>query len=224
MAIEKNGQMTYVDEAGNEYLLFPKTKIPQVEGLEAALAGKAPAGYGLGLTSGAYVDDCDKATAFGLYSVSYATANNPLNAYGALLALPHNETEKSQILISSYTKGIVIRHENGGVWGEWEWDNPPMSLGVEYRTTERFNDKVVYAKAVDCGTVAQGTSYVQYSNGSGEFPISVVATLKDDTSGWCDSIPHDNATVSISGYRIKIDAVGTVPNLRVYATAKYTKN
>jgi hypothetical protein len=112
----------------------------------------------LGLTSGAYVDDCNMATAFGLYSVSYATANNPLNAYGALLVLPHNETEKSQILISSYIKGIVIRHENGGVWGEWEWENPPMELGKLYRTTERWNGKVVYTKMVSVGNLPNAST------------------------------------------------------------------
>lgn len=39
---EKNGQMTYKDEDGNEYLLFPLTKIECVDGLEEQLAEKAP--------------------------------------------------------------------------------------------------------------------------------------------------------------------------------------
>ena len=34
---EEKGQMTYKDEEGNEYLLFPMTKIECVEGLEEAL-------------------------------------------------------------------------------------------------------------------------------------------------------------------------------------------
>lgn len=38
------------------------------------------------------------------------------------------------------------------------WDHPPMELGVEYRTTERYLGKPVYTKLVDCGTIpAQGT-------------------------------------------------------------------
>lgn len=35
--------------------------------------------------------------------------------------------------------------------GVKEWINPPMVVGVEYRTTERFNGKPVYVKAVDMG-------------------------------------------------------------------------
>ncbi len=36
-ATEKNGELTYIDENGNEYVLFPKTKIECVDGLEEAL-------------------------------------------------------------------------------------------------------------------------------------------------------------------------------------------
>lgn len=35
-----------------------------------------------------------------------------------------------------------------------EWINPPMQLGVEYRTTERYLGKPVYVKLVDCGQIA----------------------------------------------------------------------
>lgn len=36
----------------------------------------------------------------------------------------------------------------------WEWVNPLMQIGVEYRTTERFCGKPVYYKIVDCGQIA----------------------------------------------------------------------
>lgn len=35
-----------------------------------------------------------------------------------------------------------------------EYLNPPMELGVEYRTTERYLGKPVYYKIVDCGQIA----------------------------------------------------------------------
>lgn len=38
-----------------------------------------------------------------------------------------------------------------GVWLPLEWFNPPMRLGVEYRTTERYNGKPVYAFAMNLG-------------------------------------------------------------------------
>lgn len=39
-AYAKNGEFTYVDEAGNQYLLHPKTKIENVEGLRRELDGQ----------------------------------------------------------------------------------------------------------------------------------------------------------------------------------------
>ena len=38
-------------------------------------------------------------------------------------------------------------------FGPWEWVNPPMLLGVEYRTTERYFGKPVYVQAVNFGTL-----------------------------------------------------------------------
>lgn len=35
----------------------------------------------------------------------------------------------------------------------WEWVNPPMVSGVEYRTTERVWERPVYYKIVDCGQI-----------------------------------------------------------------------
>lgn len=35
----------------------------------------------------------------------------------------------------------------------WEWVNPPMQLGVEYRTTERYNGKAIYKKLDTDGIV-----------------------------------------------------------------------
>ena len=43
-----------------------------------------------------------------------------------------------------------------GTWYPWEWDNPPMVPGVEYRTMKRCNGKPVYAKRIDVGVVYDG--------------------------------------------------------------------
>lgn len=39
-----------------------------------------------------------------------------------------------------------------------DWLSPPMQLGVEYRTAERYNGKPVYKKAVNTGALSAGTS------------------------------------------------------------------
>lgn len=44
------------------------------------------------------------------------------------------------------------------VWGEWEYENPPMQLGVEYRTTERYLGKPVYVRLVNFGALGNTTT------------------------------------------------------------------
>lgn len=53
------------------------------------------------------------------------------------------------------TYGPNVWHKSwyGGVWQPIEWVNPPMALGVEYRTTERWNGKPVYTALIDCGAM-----------------------------------------------------------------------
>ena len=53
---------------------------------------------------------------------------------------------------------IAKRFYQAGVFANWLWLNPPMFLGVEYCTTERWNDRPVYTMLVDCGTTVEGTT------------------------------------------------------------------
>lgn len=57
-----------------------------------------------------------------------------------------------------------------------EWINPPMQLGVEYRTTERYLDKPVYVQLVNMGAApSPGTAKI--INISNAIYISLVGTL-----------------------------------------------
>ena len=53
-------------------------------------------------------------------------------------------------------KGKWPSSESDPVWLPFEWVNPPLNPGVEYRTTERYNGKPVYVKLVNCGAIADG--------------------------------------------------------------------
>ena len=43
-------------------------------------------------------------------------------------------------------------------WQPFEWEHPPMQLGVEYRTVERYNGKPVYVKAINFGALPNNTN------------------------------------------------------------------
>lgn len=52
------------------------------------------------------------------------------------------------------------------IWMPFEWVNPPLDLGVEYRTTERYQGKPVYVKLVDLGAMPNNSEkLVEYAGG-----------------------------------------------------------
>lgn len=60
------------------------------------------------------------------------------------------------------------------VWSEWEWVNPPLNAGQEYRTTERFLGKPVYAGFFNVPELSISTFY--------GVPIAQVAIVDSDGS------------------------------------------
>ena len=68
-------------------------------------------------------------------------------------------------LTDSPRHGCMVRRTiyNDTVY-PWEWVYPPMALGVEYRTTERFATNPIYKKALSLGYVAAGNTLVVNHN------------------------------------------------------------
>jgi hypothetical protein len=63
-------------------------------------------------------------------------------------------------VIGGYVARRYIIGEYGSTWSEWEYINPPMNPGHEYRTTERWNGKPVYRKLISYttnGTIGDAT-------------------------------------------------------------------
>lgn len=52
----------------------------------------------------------------------------------------------------------AMRQNYVGAWQPWEYVNPPMQLGIEYRTTERYLGKPVYTKAVNFGAMPNNSA------------------------------------------------------------------
>lgn len=108
----------------------------------------------------------------------------------------------------------------------WEWVNPPMQTGVEYRTTERYLGKPVYVKLVDCGTIpAQGTykDFVVSSDVNSIISVTAYSSMRGDTLPYYDtngvrySIAGSGKTVTIWNYS------ESLLDTDVRALIKYTK-
>lgn len=132
------------------------------------LANKAPAGFGLGSEYTSYIADFNACIKNGWYraysnSLNYPSIGGLGARYGALLVLTRDSTIYHVYYVALYSVMYTIeRYSNDGgtTWSEWEFVNPPMELGVEYRTTERYLGKPVYVKAVDCGAMANNKTIV----------------------------------------------------------------
>lgn len=61
----------------------------------------------------------------------------------------------------------------------WEWINPPMAVGAEYRTTERYMGLPVYTILIDCGDASDGKQ-IDISNVN----ASIVIRSESITDGW----------------------------------------
>ena len=129
---------------------IPVSGDPEAENVAAALANKAPGGFGLGeqskeLTSD---DDLNAIQANGWYRWGSSAPQNAPNMSpgngdsGYIFARVANYD--SQNVLQEYwslnqgAQNKAHRICRNGVWGPLEWINPPMQLGVEYRTIERY--------------------------------------------------------------------------------------
>ena len=52
-----------------------------------------------------------------------------------------------------YEISIIDGFAKYTVLGETEWQNPPLKIGIEYRTAERWNGNPVYTKLIDMGAL-----------------------------------------------------------------------
>ena len=65
---------------------------------------------------------------------------------GWAIVIERSKTAR-QIIAGANSGHMAMLNMESGVWNEWEYVNPPLLLGVEYRTTERHLGKPVYRKA-----------------------------------------------------------------------------
>lgn len=127
-----------------------------VPAINTYVSDGAPAGYGLGGAEAKEIADIDAIVLPGFYKFS-----EPITIDGAVLYAPYlrvagrDESFCTQWLCPDGDDGTQLRRTlHGGAWQPWEWENPPMVLGTEYRTTERWNGRPVYIKLIDAGIIA----------------------------------------------------------------------
>ena len=113
-----------------------------------------------------------------------------------------------------------------GVWHPLEWFNPPMKLGVEYRTTERDNGRPVYRKKILYGAgPAAGAANINMRIDS-NVEILAVHVKAQHPEGWSQFLDHFANSISESpnsGAQIALTGAGDLSEFTLYAEVKYCK-
>lgn len=211
MATTKNITMKQFN--GTDYdTLYPKTVYNQVSGV-------APAGYGLGETlpyiaktseSGEY--DADTIDKTGFFA---ARTNTPTGKWCYGLHVNRTNNLAFQLLTSEFSeKEFALRKKISGVWQPWEWVNPPMKLGVEYRTVERYNGKPVYAKLLNFGALPNSTSK-SFAHG--------ISSLEYVVDIYGQGVAGQDVKVSVDTTNITITSTGNLSSVTAYPVIKYTR-
>ena len=115
----------------------------------------APAGYGLGgLSKFLYsVDDLNNITKNGWYCWQADVPANAPATWGNMFVTCQDGHYSQMVYLFSNPGCVIQRTGIGGTWSNWEYVNPPMETGKEFRTTERYKGKAVYKKVDANGNI-----------------------------------------------------------------------
>ena len=194
--------------------------------IDTLLTGKAPAGYGLGEEYAKLVrnTDLDTLKNGGTYYIGSGCTNTPPNtdpSWSTLHVIPGRAC--TQIFIpandanraGTFSSWIArIYNDKTAAWGAWEWVNPPMDRGAEYRTTERYWRKPVYAKLLNFGTLPNSTSK-SFAHG-----ISSLGYVVDI---YGQGVAGQDVKVSVDTTNITITSTSNLSSVTAYPVIKYTK-
>ena len=158
-------------------------------------------------------------------------ADIQITSDGVVLVLFHGPVNVLEGSIDGVYHASKKRLLNG-TWLPWEYDNPPLALGVEYRTTERYLGKPVYVKMIDCGNLPNaGLKTVSIGVSGLEKVIDISGCVVDASNGDFYSIPATNFDASVHNVglyatgpqSIAISTQSDRSSDSAYVKVKYTK-
>lgn len=115
----------------------------------------APAGFGLGEANAVNWSDVDNLVNNGWYIFEAdTTISGVYFRYSHMRVDAWNQENLRQTLYPILSGNPVLRRQKyGSEWQEWEWENPPLNVGVEYRTTDRYKGLAVYKMVDTAGNI-----------------------------------------------------------------------
>ena len=196
----------------------------------------ASGGFGLGELTGRTANSFSDITGYGFYRIPSESdfAPDTSSNWGAAFIGPN--LSYGTLIYARTGALMAVRSVSGGEVGPIEWVNPPMELGTEYRTTERYLGKPVYVKLVALGEApsTKGTKEIfpfgeDYSAGTyNVFSVDAHLSNSVNDGGWTITTPFFNINgelvtdIKFNGRRIDFYSSGQA-GYYGFALLKYTK-
>ena len=186
----------------------PDTWLPTI-----AEIGAAPGGYGLG-GMGAECNTFNGTIKTGVYSMAGdACIDYPAEyhffRWGVLFVENRWNVLIKQTLFYHGISAIRYSMDGGATWTPLEFINPPMELGVEYRTTERYNGKPVYRKAINVGAMPNA-AIARIPNTIGttiDFAFPIEGCLIHSQGNNIVSFPYVESTTNFVSASLQLDNI-----------------
>ena len=142
----------------------------------------------------------------------------------------YSENAASQTFYLASLKGYVVRRvHTSNTWTEFECWNPPMELGIQYRTTERYLGKPVYIKLVNFGALPnEGNKNVAYYSEGSTSVVDLRVMLSDGcmlSAGYGRDRSKDTSKgmyIDCTKYNVRIMTESDFSSMTAYALVKYT--
>ena len=242
-----NGRSGVVVPQAGDYnaTQIPVSGEPEAGSVAAALSNKAPAGYGFG-DAVQVIETTSAEESYETYcaKVDAVLDGMPDKTAKLVLAYPPAVYGSAKTTVSLLYKGdanyVVLSNigsadtalcgwrmirlkkssSEPSAWQPFEWEHPPMQLGVEYRTLERFNGKPVYAKAINFGQAPNAT-YKDVSHGIENFSQLVSYTGMMGGANLIEASAVDSIQINASIIRITTNT--DVSASYVLLVLRYTK-
>lgn len=97
--------------------------------------------------------DLDEITQSGWYKINQTDGLviglNPTSEYPPIAedgVIRADVFDNENMVLTFSGSSSLRRVKSNDVWGDWEWENPPMTANIEYQTTERYLGQAVYKK------------------------------------------------------------------------------
>ena len=209
-----------------------------------ALSEKAPAGCGYGdrlsylnITDGTFEAALDEYLAdMEGYSARQIQLYDTVGLYGNKFVGTLWKYTANYVTLEAlcYSNLKAVKRKSNGQWFPWEWVNPPMIAGTEYRTVERYDGKVVYTKLIDMGSLpSTGTSStsanlgVQYSSEATRV-VSLDVILTKNNNNYPPPFYNSTGALVARAYatlvKVNIDVWADLSTYTARAIIKYTKD